>query len=363
MSGRAAAALLLEGTPFERGVAHGSGARELVAEASARWRERAAGLGHDPERRTAALAAAYLPAVRARFPELLDEVAGIAHGAGLPLADVLLLNLMDEEWWFPAGEEAGCSVIGAWRDASPVLAQNMDLPDWMDGLQVVLRVSEAAGETVLLSSAGMIGLTGIRLGGVAVCVNTLLQLPRSRGGVPVAFALRAALARPDAASAAGLLASLPHASGQHYAVADRELLYGIECSAAGAALRRFAPGETLLHTNHPLWTDPAQLADPVTAGVAGVRLHSSHSRLAALEAGGPEAERETIARLLTEPEAGVCLRGTAEFPTSTFGTVIAEPAERRVSVLPGRPGAAAWIETDEERPRAATEGRTGTWPS
>lgn len=330
--------LELTGEPRERGRQHGEALRGLVAEALERWSGLVADRGQDPRLRVRALAESspYPATIESRCPELLDEVRGIAEGAAIPFAEALVLNLMDEEWWFRDGEESGCSLIAGRPDGGPpVLAQNMDLPEWMDGLQTVLRIHGsnehgAESETVLLSAAGMIGLTGMRQGGegggVAVGVNTLLQLPRSTRGVPVAFALRSALERPTAEAAAGYLASLPHASGQHYAVIDSRDVLGIECSALGSALRRFDGTEWLLHTNHPLWSDPAVVAGPEEVGIVGIRLHSSHRRLAALETfaesdGSAAGMRATLA----DRESGVCMVASEEYPTSTFGGVEFSP--------------------------------------
>lgn len=348
--------LLLEGGARERGEQHGETLRETIHEAVARWSELVEARGQDPRKRTASLVgrSPYLTTLQQRCPDLLEEVRGIADGAAVPFAEVLVLNLMDEEWWFREGEESGCS-LAAGRLASepggrtehpggmPILAQNMDLPEWMDGLQTVLRIRGDGEETALLSAAGMIGLTGMRFGGVAVGVNTLLQLPRDVRGVPVAFAIRSALRRPNAETAAGFLAALPHASGQHYAVADADHVFGLECSARGTAVRRFDGDEWLLHTNHPLWTEVAAVASPETVGIHGIRLHSSHRRLDALRdfsEGSRTARR--VRETLADTSTGVCMVASNEYPTSTFGSVEFSPAEGIAGICAGSPAEAGW---------------------
>jgi isopenicillin-N N-acyltransferase-like protein len=68
----------------------------------------------------------------------------------------------------------------------------MDLPAWLDGLQVLLDVSpvgEAAGAAprpLVPSHAGMIGLNALNEYGVGIMVNSLPQLPASTTGLPVA---------------------------------------------------------------------------------------------------------------------------------------------------------------------------------
>ena len=342
----------LSGAPMERGRQHGEELRSLIAQAVAAWKDGVAARGVDPDARIASLVTGtpYLATLQARFPGLLAEVRGIGEGARVSFGEALTLNLMDEEWWMDEGEEAGCSLMaGVGADGIPVLAQNMDLPAWMDGLQTVLRIhsGDAATETeqVVLSAAGMIGLTGMRRGGVAVGVNTLLQLPRSVRGVPVAFMIRAALAQPNAEAAVGLLASSPHASGQHYAVVDDREVFGAECSARGVAVRRCARDEWLLHTNHPLWTHEAEVASPSAVGISTPRLHSSHRRFAALDAAAATGfDPVGLRDVLADRTSGVCMVASAEYPTSTFGSVEFAPRADTAYVRSGASGAGAWID-------------------
>lgn len=343
----------VSGGPRARGEQHGEAARSLIEEALGRWRETMAARGQDPRARISAIAerTPYAATVADRLPDLLTEIRGIAAGAGIPLADALALNLMDEEWWFSPEEESGCSLVaGRQANGVPLLAQNMDLPAWMEGLQTVIRVRDRDEETVLLSAAGMLGLTGARLGangGLAVGVNTLLQLPRSTRGLPVAFVLRAALAQPSAVAAATWLAAVPHASGQHYAVIDDTDVFGVECGAGIAATRQWEGSEWLVHTNHPLWSDSAVVLDSAAVGIVGARLHSSERRLAALErlAAAPLRSEATRAAL-ADVSTGVCMLASPEYPTATFGCVEYVPGEGRAVVIPKRPTAARWAEAD-----------------
>jgi hypothetical protein len=50
-----------------------------------------------------------------------------------------------------------------------------------------------AGEAMIFTSAGIIGLMGVSQRGVGICVNTLSQLAERPTGLPVAFAMRGAL--------------------------------------------------------------------------------------------------------------------------------------------------------------------------
>ncbi len=194
---------------------------------------------------------------------------GIGEGAGVAFDRILALNLMDEEWWFtaPAEPRDACTLIAVGpADGRPaVLAQNMDLPELMDGAQAIVRDDDGAGSGgTVLTAAGMIGLTGVNSAGLGVCVNTLAMLNHSRDGLPVAFVMRGVLAQGSVAGAAAFLGRVPHASGQHYALADPAEVAGYECSAAGAVRSDDAAGR-FCHTNHPLRSGDVDPAVPPRA--------------------------------------------------------------------------------------------------
>ena len=145
----------------------------------------------------------FLPAIEAATPDLLEEVRGIAEGAAVSFERILAFNLMDEEWWYSQarGHRHACSLvaIAAGEGRGALLAQNMDLPEVMDGGQAVLRsTTPDGGQTVVLTAAGMIGLTGCSSDGLGVCVNTLSMLnhspDRAPGRVRAARVARAPLA-------------------------------------------------------------------------------------------------------------------------------------------------------------------------
>lgn len=154
------------GNGRERGRAHGEALREPIRGLLERWdADVAARLGRPPQTLVSALVetTGFVAAIERHTPDLLEEVRGIADGAGIAFDRVLALNLMDEEWWFsaPAEPRDACTLIAvAPAEGRPtVLAQNMDLPELMDGAQAILRIDDGAGGGgAVLTAAGMIGL-------------------------------------------------------------------------------------------------------------------------------------------------------------------------------------------------------------
>ena len=233
------------------------------------------------------------PAIERHAAHLMAEVRGIADGAHLDVARAYALQLIDEEWAYrsrtrSAAPTQKCSSL-AIRDAVAGvtwIGQNMDLGSYTDGFQHVVR--HAGGEqrpsALLFTIAGVIGLMGVNGAGVGVCVNSLPQLPSAPQGIPVAFMLRRLLEAPSADEAASLCRQLPHATHQHYLIADASQIFSIEASAAGTT--DYLPPDPLrvFHTNHPL---AAAHTNPSDEPNSFARLRSLEGRLAS---GVPRAE-------------------------------------------------------------------------
>jgi hypothetical protein len=258
-------------------------------------------------------------------PDLLQEIHGIAEASNLPPEVVTAYNLMDEQWWYDLGTtrpEPGCSVVGLSDGDATVLAQNMDLPSFMDGSQIVLRITPPDGPQMLvLSSAGLIGLVGVNSAGLAVCVNTLLMLRANPSGLPVAAVVRHILAQRSMAEAQAVLGAIPHASGQHYAIADCAGVRGFECSAGGCVPSLAVGAAALTHTNHPLAStdfEPKARAILETRG----RVADSRKRLAHVEewiaSGGTP---EDVIALLSDPETPICVTPSPDWRGQTFSSV------------------------------------------
>lgn len=264
--------------------------------------------------------------VQRTTPDLYAELVGIAEGADQPLPRIVAYNLMDEQWWYdarPAAELPGCSLIAMPVTGGHLLAQNMDLPAHMDGSQVVLRLrGDDIPETIVLSAVGMIGLTGANAAGLGVAVNTLLMLHHSRAGLPVAFALRHALAARDRAQAARRQTTAHHASGQHYAVASRDGLTSMECSATSTTPLPLRVDGRLLHTNHPLASEDIDDGSLNRLNRIGSR-ENSERRLDWLEARSPGlSTAEDIRAAYDDTAAPICMTAPQGVGSRTFATVV-----------------------------------------
>ena len=351
------------GSPRERGRQHGRQLKALVRERDRRWRaEIESSLSMPSDRFIGQFLAEtrFVAAIERHAPDLLDEVRGIAEGADLSYDAVLAAQFMDEEWWYSlglkqcqSGESAHhCSGLASLKPGGgALLAQNMDLARWTDGLQTLLLIRDAAPglDAYVLTMAGMIGLCGVNSAGLGLTVNTLGDLTSATDGLPVAFVSRSLLTQSGYDEAAHFLGRIRHASGQNYILSDGRQLGDFECStdhATAFAPTGAAPG-CVWHTNHALANRDLI---PPSKSEAAERFHrNTRRRMSALDRrleGRAAPFDQTVAReALTsqdDPESPISVTAAnADRRKSgffTFASVIWEiGSEIAALVAPGAP--------------------------
>lgn len=247
--------LRIAGAPFERGRQHGEQAADLIRfNLEGYWRlfRHYAGLDRSAAMEQAQL---YRGPIQVHTPHLLEEMEGIAAGAGISLDEILALNCRTEllsTTRIPLCQECTAIFVAPERtaDGHTLLAQNWDWSDILRGGTVLLRIEQPGLPTVLtLTEAGMVGKIGLNSAGLGVCTNFLRHNQR-RLGLPFHLILREMLdaARLGLAAAAAYRAGRADAGNYLLAHADGE---GIDLEAAPASVAWLHPRDGLLiHTNH-----------------------------------------------------------------------------------------------------------------
>jgi hypothetical protein len=243
------------GTPRTIGEAYGRALRPLVERHLDRWMGAIAARHGDAEQAIARFVGGgrFEDAAARWAPDLVEEIDGLAAGAAIERNAAWLLQLMDESWQ-QAGLFGGehCTTFGAVEGFRSWLGQTMDLEGFRDGTQAVLRLAPTGRPAQLIvTMAGCIGLLGISAAGFAICVNALAQVPTSPSGLPVALALRTALAQGSLDEAEELLREVPHATGQHYLLGNERRMISLECSAV-AVVTSLPGARKVWHANHPM---------------------------------------------------------------------------------------------------------------
>jgi isopenicillin-N N-acyltransferase-like protein len=257
------------GTPYERGRQYGTQARDRVrlsVQAYERVFAHFAGWDWPAVRREAAAFEAPIAAFR---PAYLDEMRGLADGAGLDLADVLAINVRTEVMYaakarqaplasrVPPAECSAFAVVPAPGDPSgaTIIGQNWD---WLLHSAQTLIVLEARPDDgpdfVTVVEAGLLAKTGLNAAGLGLVTNALVtDADLGTPGLPYHVLLRAILDCATVTEALKVLQAGTRSSSANYLIAQ----------ASGAALNvEAAPGDftrlyplfpdqgLLLHTNH-----------------------------------------------------------------------------------------------------------------
>jgi isopenicillin-N N-acyltransferase like protein len=172
-----------------------------------------------------------------RLPDaLMDEVEGIAAGAGVNVFELLAVNARTE---LLAG---GCSVVAR----GSFLAQTWD---WHpSAVPVAWTVVREDGWLCTITEAGMVGKLGLNSSGVSCGFNYLRSSVDGVGGVPVHALARGVLECRSAAEARALLDGASASVALTVAAPD-----GLFCAEVSPGGVRFVSAEAdgwLVHTNH-----------------------------------------------------------------------------------------------------------------
>jgi isopenicillin-N N-acyltransferase-like protein len=209
------------------------------------------------------LAGRHLPVLAAADRSLYDELIGIAEGAHVTPADLVILNhytdLRDLNRGALYEGDEGCSAIFV-PGESPVLAQTWDMHASATPFVEIMRFAVTDRPRCLVFSlTGCLGMAGVNEHGVAVTINNL-NTPNASVGVLWPALVRLMLLQQTAAEAAQVLERFPVGSGHHYQIADATQFFGIEALSHGnATINRWDKGVpdaeltqngAAFHTNH-----------------------------------------------------------------------------------------------------------------
>ncbi|MBB3190442.1 C45 family autoproteolytic acyltransferase/hydolase [Halomonas cerina] len=345
----------LTGSRAEIGEAHGRAHADLIAqslEAYDRLFQDFAGL----DWATARLEAdRFLPMITQGFPDILDEMEGIARGAGLDFADILTLNCRSEISLTRAS--GGCTAFALHRDDQQWLAQNWDWRTSQLHNVVALHIDgEAAPSLISIGEAGMVAKIGLNDRGVGVCLNAIRS--RTCGeGLPIHVALRKILESPDMDTAVTVASRDRVCSPAHFLIASGDgQAVGLEVYP-GEPGRLPAERGVVTHTNH-------LYAKAATSRVEDFPRPDSRPRLARLDAllrerlptEGAIGERELFAILSDHDQAplSICRHFNPDQPAEermeTLFSVVMNLTRRRLTLRHGKP-----CESDESLTVQLTE--------
>lgn len=250
--------------PGARGEAHGELWRGPIQELVELRRALALRRGGFADRgQLEGLAARHLPRLAREAPALAAELAGIARGARVTPAQLVVLNhytdlrdvpggLHDESVPGDSSDPGGCTAVYLpGTTQGPVLGQTWDMHGSARPFVRLLRIRPRGGDDELLcfTLTGCLGMMGIAASGVALTINNLFTTDGQIGLLWPAL-VRTLLAEPSAAAARARLSRTRLGGGRNFMLADGREFYGVECSAQLQVLTQVGAGAAHLHTNH-----------------------------------------------------------------------------------------------------------------
>ncbi len=251
----------LEGTPYQIGKVHGQTLKPEIQELLKRWKEdleKTYQVSVEVFVQNLLKKTDFLPAIARWTPGLLDEIRGIADGAGVDFDTMYAYQLIDEIWAMSddLGLSKCTSIAAGKRNGNPAyVAQTLDIPTFYHGFQTVLRIRDKREklETLVFTIPGVVATNGLNNRSVAVCVNAVTQLAYSPKGLPVAFVIRGILRQKSYRQAVKFLRDIQPAAPQSYIIGGPDDAAAFERSAG--KMSRFFPfagAEFTYHTNHPM---------------------------------------------------------------------------------------------------------------
>jgi len=179
-------------------------------------------------------------------PDLVEELQGTAEAAGVPLMDLMLLQVRNQ---LTAETEAGCTSISMPRG---VVAQNWDNDPELDPFTVVLtRHPDNRPSLTTLTQAGLIAYIGFNASGLGACLNTL-PAPTRRHGVPHYFTLRDLYEQSNLDDAVNSIARAQRAIPANIILTTPQGPANLEVTVEKVHVLRPDDGQRLTHTNHCL---------------------------------------------------------------------------------------------------------------
>lgn len=180
--------------------------------------------------RVTAHAGQFVEPIRAAHPAYLDEMAGIAEGAGVEFADILAINVRTEVMFSAVARQAAveCTALAALpevtADGHLLLAQNWDWKSHTVDTVVVLEVErDDSPDFVTVVEAGLLAKSGMNSAGIGVVTNALIS-DRDHGdpGLPYHVILRAILDAENLPEALDAITRHPRSSSANYLIAHRD---------------------------------------------------------------------------------------------------------------------------------------------
>lgn len=255
----------VSGSARDRGIAYGSQARDRIQVSLEGYERIFAHYAHWDWSQVTAEAALYEPAIEAFDAMQLEEIDGIAAGAGVDFADILAINVRTEIMFaakarafdatLPRFAECSSFAVVA-DDGSTYIGENWDWSRHAFDSIVRLESTPSDGPSfATVVEAGLLCKFGMNSAGLGLACNALVSsLDAGEPGVPFHVLLRALISATSPVEAFEILQRSTRSSSGNYVVAHADgLAMDFECEAGDRTRISLIRPDTrgvILHTNH-----------------------------------------------------------------------------------------------------------------
>ena len=327
----------VSGSAYEMGRQYGEQAAELI-QSYLLLIERVTGQPRDV---LCARALRFVPLIESLSKAFLEEVRGLAAGAGISFAEAVLCQVRGEA----AGSWGGCTAFALRGEATAggvvLVGQNQDLEPEFSDVSVLLRVVPDDGRprALLYTFAGQLGYFGMNEHGVANYANALYDLSW-RPGLAHYPLKRLTLEQSSVAQCVALFQAHRTCSAANTILCDGQgEIASLEVRPEGVALYRGEHPDAIIHTNH-------YLSDEFVHHETG-SLPDSYARFRRFtelvrEHWG-EVTVDLLRQFLADHEgdpAGICRHGERDMHTTSGH--IAEPGRGIVHIRRGHGCLGSW---------------------
>jgi len=239
----------VSGTAFQMGYQHGKQAEPMIRRYLA-WISKLTG---KPAAELEANALRFLPFIEKFSRPYVEEVFGLAEGAGISMGQAVLCQVRAEasRTW-----DGGCTAFALTGDATAggitLAGQNQDLEREYEDLAIVLKVRPSDGRprAVMFTFAGQLGYAGMNQRGVANFVNALYNF-HWKPGLSYYPIRRVLLEQDSVPDCVEILRANRACSAANLVLADRQgRIADVECRPEGIAVYPDSHAGVRLHTNH-----------------------------------------------------------------------------------------------------------------
>lgn len=250
--------LRLNGTPGEAGQQHGDELKDAIAASYELYHKF---MFHNvPDSRLKDIGKQYLQCFFDFNESYVEEINGIAQGAGMEPWQIVLLNARNEVYHYLKNRPTPNECTAFFFPKAGILAQNWDWVQAFEDLFVICIYHQPDGHQILqMTEPGLIGKVGLNSSGLGVCLN-FLPGRNNAVGIPVHLLLRTVLDCKTIEEAQERVNKAPSASFSNLMAGDRQGCYFDVEFKKHQKFPVAYPNMLPIHTNHYL-ADPDPTAE------------------------------------------------------------------------------------------------------